>query len=46
MTGLFEEERGIVKEMGATLDGLLGSWLERKMKERSASAMGKRSKLA
>jgi hypothetical protein len=42
MTGLFEEERGIVKEMGATLDGLLGGWLERKMRVRSASAMGKR----
>jgi hypothetical protein len=43
MTGLFEEERGIVKEMGATLDGLLGGWLERKMRVRSASAMGKRT---
>ena len=43
MTGLFEEERGIVKEMGATLDGLLGGWLERKMRSRSASAMDKRT---
>jgi hypothetical protein len=41
MTGLFEEERDIVKEMGATLDGLLGAWLERKMRGRSPSAMGK-----
>jgi hypothetical protein len=30
MAGLFVEERGKVKEMGATLDGLLGNWLERK----------------
>jgi hypothetical protein len=44
MTGLFEEERGIVKEMGAALDGLLGGWLERKMRSRSASAMDKRTK--
>jgi hypothetical protein len=44
MTGLFEEERGIVKEMGATLDGLLGGWLERKMRSRSASAMGNAAK--
>jgi hypothetical protein len=30
MAGLFVEERGKVKEMGTTLDGLLGNWLERK----------------
>jgi hypothetical protein len=40
MAGLYVEERGKVKEMGATLDGLLGTWLEKKM--RSKSAMGHR----
>jgi hypothetical protein len=35
MAGLFVEERGRVKEMGATLDGLLGTWLEKKMRSRS-----------
>jgi hypothetical protein len=45
MTGLYEEERGIVKEMGAALDGLLGGWLERKMRARSPSAMGEATRL-
>lgn len=30
MAGLFVEERGVVKELGGQLDGLLGEWLERK----------------
>jgi hypothetical protein len=43
MAGLYSQERGKVKEMSASLDGLLGSWLERKMRARSPGAVQKKA---
>jgi hypothetical protein len=43
MAGLYAEERGKVREMGATLDGLLGTWLERKMRSKSSMSQNQGS---
>ena len=41
MAGLYAEERGKVREMGAALDGLLGTWLDRKMRSKSSMSQNK-----